>query len=80
MSIKLGLTSPKLTTSLLTSCSVLLTCSCCFVVSFLFNSGIKDKNFMLHYEVSVILSQLCMICVRASGLAFKGEIGPFQGC
>lgn len=49
-------------------------------MSFLFNSGIKDKNFMLHYEVSVILSQLCMICVRASGLAFKGEIGPFQGC
>lgn len=52
----------------------------CFVVFFFFfpiNSGIKDKNFMLHYEVSVLL---CMIFVRASGLAFKGEIGPFQGC
>lgn len=25
------------------------------MVLFLFNSGIKDKNFMLHYEVRVLL-------------------------
>jgi len=51
------------------------------MILFLINSGIKDKNFMLHYEVRVFyfVTAFCMIHRRASCLAFKGGIDHFQG-
>lgn len=50
------------------------------MVLFLINSGIKDKNFMLHYEVRVLLCHSFLHgSKRASCIAFTDEINQFQG-
>lgn len=50
------------------------------MVLFLINSGIKDKNFMLHYEVRVLLCHSFLHdAQKASCLAFTDEINHFQG-